>query len=94
MTCMRFYIITTQCYFSILQAEKQLVVLNANLYFYSPYTTVTQTTVVTTNSATIESYTKTKPVSQSDNTLTYGPHENKAPFSEVCKKQAGNGSGM
>ncbi|CAL1541789.1 unnamed protein product [Lymnaea stagnalis] len=66
----------------ITQAEKQLVVLDTNLFFYSPYPTTSQTTVVTTTNSNIESYTKTKPVSQSDATISYGPFEDKAPFSE------------
>lgn len=70
----------------IAQAEKQLVVLQTNLYFYSPYTTTTQTTAVTTTSSNVESYTKTKPVSQSDTTISYGPYEDKAPFSEAPLK--------
>jgi oligosaccharyltransferase complex subunit alpha (ribophorin I) len=67
----------------ITQAEKQLVVLEANLYFYSPYSTTSQTTTITTNNANVESYTKTKPVSQSDTSINYGPFEDKAPFSEA-----------
>ncbi|XP_005100561.1 dolichyl-diphosphooligosaccharide--protein glycosyltransferase subunit 1 [Aplysia californica] len=67
----------------ITQAEKQLVVLEASLYFYSPYSTATQTTTVTTTNSNVESYTKTKPVSQSDTTINYGPYEDKAPFSEA-----------
>lgn len=67
----------------ITQAEKQLVVYESNLYFYSPYKTTTQTSVVSLASSNIESYTKTKPVSTSDNTITYGPYENKAAFSQV-----------
>ncbi|XP_059148604.1 dolichyl-diphosphooligosaccharide--protein glycosyltransferase subunit 1-like [Physella acuta] len=70
----------------ITQAEKQLVVLDTNLYFYSPYTTVSQTTVVHTANSNIESYTKTKPVTQSDSTITYGPFDEKAPFSEAQLK--------
>lgn len=70
----------------IAQAEKQLVVLDTNLYLTSPYPVVSQTTVVTTNNANVESYTKTKPVSQSDNTITYGPFEDKAAFSEAPLK--------
>ncbi|XP_055883590.1 dolichyl-diphosphooligosaccharide--protein glycosyltransferase subunit 1-like isoform X1 [Biomphalaria glabrata] len=66
----------------ITQSEKQLVVLDTNLYFYSPYVTKSQTTVVTTTNSNIESYTKIKPVTQSDNVITYGPFEEKAPFSE------------
>jgi len=67
----------------ITQSEKQLVVLESNLYFYSPYSTVSQTTTVTTNNANVETYTKTKPVSQSDTAINYGPYEDKAPFSEA-----------
>ncbi|KAK7490567.1 hypothetical protein BaRGS_00018170 [Batillaria attramentaria] len=67
----------------ITQAEKQYVVFEGNLYFYSPYETATQKTIVTTASSTLESYTKTKPVSASDNVITYGPYENRPPFSEA-----------
>lgn len=67
----------------ITQAEKQSVVFDGNLYFYTPYQTVSQKTTVVTSSAVVESYTKTKPVSISDNVITYGPFENRLPFSEV-----------
>lgn len=67
----------------ITQAEKQYVVFTGNLYLFSPYKVKSQTTTVTTASSTIESYTKTKPVSQSESTITYGPYENKEPFSEA-----------
>lgn len=63
------------------------MVLDTNLYFYSPYPTTSQTTTVTTTNANVESYTKTKPVSQSDTTINYGPFEDKAPFSEVLFSQ-------
>ena len=33
-------------------------------------------------SRNVESYTKTKPVTQSDSTITYGPFEKKSPFSQ------------
>ncbi|XP_064606302.1 dolichyl-diphosphooligosaccharide--protein glycosyltransferase subunit 1-like [Liolophura sinensis] len=66
----------------ITQAEKQLVVYESNLYFYSPYKTTTQTSLVNLASSNIESYTKTKPVSNSDNTITYGPYENKDAFAQ------------
>ncbi|CAG5136260.1 unnamed protein product [Candidula unifasciata] len=68
---------------SITQAEKQLVVLETNLYFYSPYPTTSQTTTVITANTNVESYTKTKPVSQSDTTINYGPFEDTVPFSEA-----------
>lgn len=70
----------------ITQAEKQFVVYEGNLYFYSPYQTASQKTTITTTSSALESYTKTKPVSVSDNVITYGPYENKAPFSEAQLK--------
>merc|ERR1711978_723435 len=41
----------------------------------------TQTTTVSLASSNIESHTKTKPVSVSDSSITYGPHNNIAPFS-------------
>jgi len=68
----------------ITQSEKQFVVFNGNLYVYSPYKVKTQTTVVNTPTSSIESYTKTKPVAQSENTVTYGPYENQDAFSQVC----------
>jgi len=67
----------------IIQSEKQLVVLEDSLYFYSPYITATQTTSVVTTNSNVESYTKTKPVSQSDTNINYGPFEDKAAFSEA-----------
>lgn len=70
----------------ITQSEKQFVVFEGNLYFYSPYETASQKTIVTAASSTLESYTKTKPVSVLDNVITYGPHENKGPFSEAQLK--------
>ncbi|XP_041347808.1 dolichyl-diphosphooligosaccharide--protein glycosyltransferase subunit 1-like [Gigantopelta aegis] len=66
----------------ITQAEKQLVLFEANLYLYSPYKTVSQTTTVTTSSSNIESYTKTKPYSQSDNTISYGAYTDQPPFAQ------------
>merc|ERR1711970_870381 len=66
---------------AISQKEKQLVRFTGNLYMYSPYTTTTQTSTVLLASSNLESYTKTKPVSLSDSTITYGPYNNIAPFS-------------
>lgn len=68
---------------SISQSDKQLVVYHGNHYYYSPYLTKTQTTVVTLPSSSTESFTKLKPVSHSDNLITYGPYENVAPYSVV-----------
>jgi len=66
---------------AISQKEKQLVRFTGNLYTYLPYQTTTQTTTVQLASSNLESYTKTKPVSLSDSTITYGPYNNIAPFS-------------
>ncbi|XP_070193172.1 dolichyl-diphosphooligosaccharide--protein glycosyltransferase subunit 1-like isoform X2 [Littorina saxatilis] len=67
----------------ITQAEKQYVVYEGNLYLYSPYKTLSQKTTVTAASTSLESYTKTKPVSVSENIITYGPFDEKAPFTEA-----------
>lgn len=69
----------------ILQSEKQLVLLNNNHYFYSPYLTKTQTTKVRIPSgSSVESYSKLKPTAQSDSVITYGPYEN-VPENSVSK---------
>ena len=69
----------------ITQAEKQYVQFEANAYFYSPYTTTTQTTVANLPSDKTESYTEVpKPVAKSESAITYGPYENVEPFSQVC----------
>jgi oligosaccharyltransferase complex subunit alpha (ribophorin I) len=65
---------------SISQSEKQLVLYHGNHYFYTPYATKVQTTVVTLPSTSVESFTKLKPVVQSENVITYGPYENISPF--------------
>lgn len=66
----------------ISQKEKQLVKYTGNLYLFSPYSVNKQTTTVMLPSKNIESYTKIKPVTQSDSTITYGPYDKKAPFSQ------------
>jgi len=66
---------------AISQKEKQLARFIGNLYCYLPYPVTTQTTTVALASSNVESYTKTKPVSLSDSTITYGPHKNVAAFS-------------
>ena len=65
----------------ITQKEKQLVKYIGNIYLYSPYNIMKQTTTVSLPSRNIESYTKLKPVSQSDSMITYGPYEKVPPFS-------------
>lgn len=67
----------------ITQAEKQFVVFTGNLYLFSPYKVTKQSTVVTTASSKIETYTKVKPFSQSETTINYGPYEDKAAYSEA-----------
>lgn len=66
----------------ITQNDKQLLLYTGNHYFYTPYSTVSQTTTVTLPSASTESYTKLKPVSQNENNLVYGPYDNVPPFSQ------------
>lgn len=66
---------------SISQSDKQLVMYHGNHYYYSPYLTKTQTTVVTLPSSSTESFSKVKPVAHNDNLITYGPYENVAAFS-------------
>lgn len=59
----------------ITQKEKQFVRYFGNHYFYSPYSTTKQKTDVILASKNIESYTKLKPVTQSDTTIKYGPYD-------------------
>ncbi|KAF7401307.1 hypothetical protein HZH68_007127 [Vespula germanica] len=65
----------------ITQKEKQLVKYIGNVYIYSPYKVGKLTTTVSLPSRNVESYSKIKPVFQSDSTITYGPYENLSPFS-------------
>jgi len=64
----------------IAQSEKQLVVFKGSHYIFSPYLVKKQTTNVKLSSATIESYTKLKPSSASESTVTYGPYKEIAAF--------------
>lgn len=66
---------------TITQKEKQLVLYYGNHYFYSPYTSLKQSTTVNLGTRNVESFTKLKPASQSDNSILYGPYENVAAFS-------------
>lgn len=66
----------------ITQNEKQRVRFFGQLYFYTPYKTVSQKTTVLLSSRAVESYTPTKPVSHSDSTITYGPFENIAALTD------------
>jgi len=64
----------------ITQSEKQQVVYKGNTYIYSPYVVKEQKTAVKLPSSTIESYSRLKPSSSSDNTITYGPYKEAKPF--------------
>ncbi|KAK8747795.1 hypothetical protein OTU49_016611 [Cherax quadricarinatus] len=67
---------------TIQQGEKQLVRYAGNHYVLSPYTTTTQTTTVTLPSPNIESYSRLKPTTHTDTSITYGPYDGVAGFSE------------
>jgi oligosaccharyltransferase complex subunit alpha (ribophorin I) len=65
----------------ITQKDKQLIKFIGNHYFYTPYKTTKQNTKVLLASRNVESFTKLKPFSQSDSTISFGPFENIAPLS-------------
>merc|ERR1719400_2937490 len=67
----------------ITQKEKQLARFSGNLYTFLPYTVTTQSSTVALASSNVESYTKVKPVSLSDTTLSYGPYNNVAAFTQA-----------
>jgi len=67
----------------ITQSEKQLVYYRGNLHHFSPYNTKTQTSNVVLASSNIESFSKTKPFTHSDTTISYGPYENINPFTQT-----------
>ena len=66
----------------ILQKGKQLVKYTGNLDSFVPYSVTKQTAILLLPSRNIESYTKTKPVTQSDSTFNYGTFRKKSPFSQ------------
>lgn len=65
----------------ITQSEKQYVLFSANHYYFSPYTVIKQTTMVSLATSSVESHSKLKPSSLSDNAITYGPYSDVDPFS-------------
>ncbi|KAG5866212.1 hypothetical protein JTB14_035253 [Gonioctena quinquepunctata] len=67
---------------SITQKEKQLVRYFGNHYFYTPYVTTKQKTDVILSSRSVENYTKLKPVTMSDTTISYGPYSSIQPFTQ------------
>ena len=60
----------------ITQSEKQFVKFTGNVYFFSPYKSRTQTTVVTCASSSIDFFTREKPSTQADKVITYGATQN------------------
>ncbi|XP_071818001.1 dolichyl-diphosphooligosaccharide--protein glycosyltransferase subunit 1-like isoform X1 [Apostichopus japonicus] len=70
----------------ITQSEKQLVEFFGSVLVYSPYKSTSQTTTVKLASSEIESHTKVNPVSVEDDTITYGPYEDKEAFSKEQAK--------
>jgi len=66
----------------IVQGDRQLIRYFGNAYFYSPYKTLAQKTIVHLASKSVESFTQLKPSSQSDTQISYGPYENIAPNSK------------
>lgn len=67
----------------IAQKEKQLVRYRGNVYLYSPYKINKITTLVALHTRNVENYTKLKPTTFADGTVTYGSYLNIAPFSVV-----------
>ncbi len=60
----------------ITQLESQSVVYSGNVFFYSPYKSTSQTTVVKLASSQVESYTQSPAkVEKKDSTITYGPYQ-------------------
>lgn len=68
---------------SITQKDKQLVKYVGSVYAYTPYKTARQTTSLILNSRHVESFTKLKPFSQADSTITYGPYTDIAPLAHI-----------
>lgn len=66
---------------NIQQGEKQLVVYEGSHYATSPYSVISQTTTVTLPSPNLESYSKLKPTSHSDTSVSYGPYDKIPAFS-------------
>ena len=50
---------------------------------FSPYSVTQQTTIVLLSSRYVESYTKTKPITQSDSTINSGTFGKKSSFSQI-----------
>lgn len=66
---------------AITQDENQLVLFLDNHFFYSPYETVSQKTIVKLASASVENNSEQPPTSVKGDTITYGPYEDVPAFS-------------
>lgn len=64
----------------ITQSEKQYVLFSGNHYYYTPYTVKRQSTTVSLATSSVESHSKLKPTSVSDNAITYGPYSDVEAF--------------
>ena len=64
----------------ITQLEDQLVELEVNAYFTSPYATSDQVTTVNLGSSRVESYTKVEPSSKETSSIVYGHYEGVEPY--------------
>lgn len=64
----------------ITQSEKQFVLFSCNHYYYTPYAVKKQTTTVSLATSSVESRSKLKPTSLSDNSITYGPYSDVEAF--------------
>jgi oligosaccharyltransferase complex subunit alpha (ribophorin I) len=67
----------------IMQSEKQFIKFTGNAYIYSPYQAQTQTTTVNCATSSIDSFTKERPSTQTDKSITYGPYDDVTPFKQV-----------
>uniref|UniRef100_A0A8D8WKG3 Dolichyl-diphosphooligosaccharide--protein glycosyltransferase subunit 1 n=2 Tax=Cacopsylla melanoneura TaxID=428564 RepID=A0A8D8WKG3_9HEMI len=68
---------------SIGQKDKQFVLYHGNAYVYSPYLIQNQKTFIHLGTINIENFTPINPTSQVEQTITYGPYENIAPYSKA-----------
>lgn len=64
----------------VAQNDRQLVEYHGNHYFFTPYTTQSQTTNVKLGSTRIESKSELKPTTVKGDTITYGPYYEKKGF--------------
>ncbi|XP_001636562.2 dolichyl-diphosphooligosaccharide--protein glycosyltransferase subunit 1 [Nematostella vectensis] len=70
----------------VAQSDKHQVLFTGNHYTFAVYKSKQQSTTITLSSSNIESYTKLKPSSQSDNTITLGPYSDVDAFKQSTLK--------